>query len=52
MMSVSARTQKVKMNYYWNLGMQATQTKMIQRTAKVKSKPLSKKSRLLEVALF
>ena len=38
MMSVSARAQKVKMNYYWNLGMQATQTKMIQRTTKVKGK--------------
>ena len=35
---VPARTKKVKMNYYWNLGMQATQTKMIQRTAKVKRK--------------
>ena len=30
MMSVSARAEKVKMNYYLNLGMQATQTKMTQ----------------------
>ena len=38
MILLSARAQKVKMNYYWNLWMQATRTKMTQRTVKVKRK--------------